>query len=132
MATFTINGVASNLELVRNDWSVRDAPADNVIAVATKAAVAGMRHVATTITACLASTGISSIVVKLHLRDGASGSGTILWSGILGVTGINQCQQISVTGLSITGSTNTDMTLEFSSTATTISQSVTLTGFDIT
>jgi hypothetical protein len=68
------------------------------------------------------------------LRDGPSGTGTTLWilnfavpasTGQLGPNTAGLC------GLNLVGSPNTAMTLEFTAGVASVTENITLTGFDI-
>lgn len=117
-------------------WTVVHTPASATQATASRAATAnGGRNVCTSIDACfILPSGVTQVIIQLNLRDGASGAGTILWSrsfgfGAVATTSIAQ-QEVSLTGLSIPGSVDTAMTLEFSAAgAATTVQSVTLCGY---
>lgn len=114
------------------NWSINHTPTSNTQATITRAAgAAGVRHIATSISATLnALTAATETTVLLNLRDGATGAGTILWSVRLhaipaGTTGI------AIGGLSIVGSAATAMTLEFAAAGgSNTFESVALTGYD--
>lgn len=115
-------------------WSVVNTSSLSVTpASASKAAGGGtVRHVATGLTYCLSDTAGADATARLvHLRDGATGAGTILRTFIvnnLQVGGAGFCQ--SLTGLNMTGSANTAMTIELAAaTLVTSVSSVTLTGY---
>lgn len=93
-------------------WNVTDTDSGATQSTATRAAGGGtVRHVATTVTICRGDTSAAAPAL-IHLRDGASGAGTILRSWVIGVAaGLSRCEQIA--GLNITGSANTAMTIEF-------------------
>ena len=115
-------------------WSVVHAPAVNNQATASKTAVAGQRHVCTSITATLVAdgTGGSAVSGSVVLRDGATGAGTVLWQAAMAFAGTanTAANPIVISGLNIVGSTNTAMTLEFSAGPGTHSQqAVTMTGY---
>lgn len=119
------------------NWSINHTPAANTQATISRAAVASQRHVCTSITARLtAAIATTSGAVTLNLRDGATGAGTILWSQSLQVGGAAsitvETDKIEISGLSIFGSVNTAMTLEFSAAggASTV-ESVALTGYTV-
>jgi hypothetical protein len=117
-------------------WAVQVASAVNTVATISKAGVAGTRHVATTITACLvghtaapAATGQLNVV----LRDGATGVGAVLWAGTLSIPAVaGECRVFTVSGLFIIGTAGNAMTLEFQTAggANTF-ETVSLTGFDL-
>jgi len=110
-------------------WSVIDTDVGATQSTASRAAGGGtVRHVATGITICRGDT-VAAAPALVHLRDGATGAGTILRSWVIAVgAGLSQCE--NVTGLNMTGSANTAMTLEFAAAgAATSTSTVTLTGY---
>lgn len=111
-------------------WSVIDTDVGATQSTATKAAGGGtVRHVATGVTICRGDTAVAAPALA-HLRDGASGAGTILRSWVIGVSTTNESKCESVTGLNMTGSANTAMTIEFAAAgAATSTSTVTLTGY---
>lgn len=107
--------------MAKEGWSVYHAPAANNAATISKAAVTNGTHVCTGFMATL-STGASAptaIQVSVALRDGATGAGTILWTGVIAVpaTAGVSAHPIVVTGVELKGTQNTAMTFEFSATA---------------
>lgn len=116
------------------NWSINHTPAANTQATITRAAVASQRHVCTSITASLIGLAASAeATVLINLRDGATGTGTILWSTRLLVAGTTGTETgISLSNLSIFGTANTAMTLEFETAggASTF-ESVALTGYTV-
>ena len=130
------NGQGAALAALPGNWGIAHTPATNVQATISKAALASTRHIATSISFSLnvvLSTAITT--VQVNLRDGASGAGTILWSMTAGgfTTGNQQGLFVpfSISGLSLVGSVNTAMTLEFSAAAGAGTfESVSLTGYD--
>jgi hypothetical protein len=110
-------------------WSIIDTDVGATQSTASRAAGGGtVRHVATGVTICRGDTAAAAPAL-IHLRDGASGAGTILRSWVIGVAaGASQCE--NVTGLNITGSANTAMTIEFAAAgAATSTSTVSLTGY---
>lgn len=99
-----------------------------------RAAVSGVRHVADCVSFAVASSAAPTATqVQIFLRDGASGGGTVLWLqtlDILAAAGQN-IAPFSVCGLSLLGSNNTAMTLEFSGLVTGALESVSLSGYDL-
>jgi len=97
-------------------WFQTNTPATNTQATTSKAAGGGtVRHVATSVTWCFATdTAAGAGPFNINLRDGATGAGTIMRTWIVDLPAIenSQCQDLS--GLNMTGSANTAMTLEFS------------------
>lgn len=133
------SGLGAVLAAPPGQWSVTHSPAANNQATITKAAgAAGVRHVATSITATLSTnTAAQSVSVIVNLRDGATGAGTILWSTRLTIDtnvatiGGAPIAGIALSGLNIPGSAATAMTLEFAANGgANIFESVALTGYD--
>lgn len=113
-------------------WSVVHTPATNAQATASKAAGgAGVRHVATGVTACIGGAALLTAANGvLNLRDGATGAGTIIWTAYLqNAANIANCLTFP---LHLPGTANTAMTLEFAGAGGTNNQeSVTLMGYSI-
>lgn len=113
-------------------WSCVHTPGDNLQPTCSKAAGGGtVRHVATGITACWSGTS-GTPLFTINLRDGATGAGTILRTWLVrqnfGTTAGSGCY--NVTGINMTGTANTAMTLEFSASPGGGNQgTVTLTGY---
>ncbi len=97
-------------------WTVVHDPGVNTLATASKAAGgASVKHVCTAILVTLSNDAAAVAFRQVNLRDGASGAGTILWTGRLAIPATNgSSARIELTGLNIVGSANTAMTLEFS------------------
>lgn len=120
------------------NWSITHTPAANTQATISRAATASTRHVCTSISATLsAQVAATSGDVQINLRDGATGAGTILWSQTARVGGASSLSAdraiFLLSGLSIFGSVNTAMTLEFSAAGgANIFESVALTGYSVT
>ena len=100
------------LNFEQREWAIEDRPAVTVQATITRAADASGPHVCRSITASIAAVGTASGVEVVVLRDGATGTGTVLWSKVLSAT-VNGTASADLTGLNIVGSKNTAMTLEF-------------------
>jgi len=113
------------------NWAVNHAPSSATQATITKAAGGtGVKHVCNSITASVAAGSTAQTPLNVYLRDGASGSGTVIWACSLSAPA-NGVGGVSVTDLNIVGSDNTAMTLEFSAAGVTASvEAVTLTGYD--
>lgn len=113
------------------EWAVSHDPAAATRATITKAAGgAFVRHVCRSITVSMACDNTAEVAaVKVYLRDGASGVGPILWSAVMW-GGPYASPNITLSGLNIVGSVNTDMTLEFSAApAANHFQAVAMTGY---
>lgn len=118
-----------------NNWNIGLNPAVNTQATATQAAAgAGLINVADCISATFAggTTAPAAVVGTLVIRDGATGTGTVIFSANMPLAGtiaastppIQQCR------MGIPGSVNTAMTVEFTAAggANTF-ESVRLTGY---
>lgn len=129
------SGLGAVLTTYPGQWTVVSTPAANVQATATKAGVAGTRHVCTGISLGLKS-GVAPAAVRVAamLRDGASGVGAELWHGDLAIQAVAGAgDHIHITGLNIVGTAGNAMTLEFGAAggANTF-ETVTLSGYDAT
>lgn len=129
------NNTATTTQGVRyytpiSTWSVTNTPGTGTSASASRAAGGGtVRHVATSVTVCVAANATAQTPLLIHLRDGATGAGTIIrtWAIAAPVTS-SQC--IDISGLNMTGSANTAMTLETAAAPVSGAQAtVTLTGY---
>lgn len=91
-------------------------PASGVVATATVGGVSGKRQTCGMVRGEIAGqVGVAASVVRLRLRDGASGAGAILQSWVLGIpatAGANALLELS--GLAIRGTSGNAMTVEFS------------------
>lgn len=97
-------------------WAINHQPAANTQATASKAAVAGVRHVLTALYACVwNSAAATATVLVVQVRDGASGAGAVLWSVRLAVAAATlTVVDLFQTGLALIGTANTALTVEFS------------------
>ena len=114
------------------NWSIHHDPAVNVQATITRAAgAAGVRHICTSSSATFAAGATAGAAVKVYLRDGATGAGTILWSGVL-TAPVASDSKLLLSGLSVVGSAATAMTLEFAAAGgLTTFENVSLTGYSV-
>ena len=116
-------------------WTAPNLPAVNTQATITQAARPGYRHVATGIYAQLVAGTAAPAAVQLSvvLRDGATGTGAVLWAGVVALpaTAGAAAPSVQIPDLYIKGTPGNAMTLEFSAAggANTF-ESVTLTGYD--
>ena len=134
-ASATDNTAATSLGAVQtvplSTWSVTHFPGVTTVATISKASGGGsVRHVATGITACIANpAAIVSGPLTVTLRDGATGAGTVLRSWALSAFA-NDSKCADISGLNMTGSAATAMTIEFLAAGGVGSQeTVTLTGY---
>lgn len=96
-------------------WRVQHQPvAATQATIAQASAGAGIKNVCTSITVTLSSTAAPTAArVVFNLRDGATGAGTILWSGGLSIPAVaGESRSIVVPNLWIEGTAATAMTLE--------------------
>lgn len=115
-------------------WAVTHAPAAANVATISKPAEAGKRHVCTSIVvrAVTITGGTAGGYLIAHLRDGATGAGTILQSFAIIAPIVGQSDGVALDNLNIVGSPGVAMTLEFAAAgATGVAQSVALGGYTI-
>lgn len=96
-------------------WTANHAPAAATQATIAKASAgSGVKNVCTSITCTLSSSAAPTAGrVIFNLRDGASGAGTILWTGALSLVAVaGEWATLVVDDLWIVGSSATAMTLE--------------------
>lgn len=128
----TQNADSAEVCTLPGQWSIQHQPATATQATITRAAVGNTRHVCTGITACIAAGATAQTPIIVNLRDGATGAGTILWSGALSAP-VNGCASVPVAGFNIPGSLGVAMTLEFAGAGVAASQeTVSLQGHDVT
>jgi len=111
-------------------WSLTHTPAAATQATISKTAGAStIRHVATSVTWCIAAQATAQPILLINLRDGATGAGTILHSWTVStIASDSKCQSIS--GLNITGTANTAMTIETAAApAAAVQATVNMTGY---
>jgi len=123
-----------NGEASPREWAITHAPAANAQATISRAAESGKRHICTGI--CIKvvgnTTAANATGTLAHLRDGASGAGTILQSFIMLSTAAGATDTVTLTGLNIIGSVNVAMTLELAAApGAAIQASVALSGHTI-
>jgi hypothetical protein len=122
----------SNVELVTSpgEWTLTSAPAAATAPSATRAAVAGVRHILRSIQASVNATAAQGTPIVFVVRDGATGVGTILWQDRI-IVPIGFTDDISVSGLNIAGTTGNAMTVEATAApAATNFATVSATGYD--
>lgn len=113
------SGLGVALTALPGQWSVVHAPAANTQATISKAAgAAGVRHVCTGISATFVAGATAPVAVQVtvNVRDGATGAGTIIWTGVLSLpaTAGSSAFPIHLSGLNLVGTAATAMTIEFS------------------
>lgn len=125
------------LEAMPSQWIAQSNPASGSQATASIAAEAGVRHVAQCVGWSAAASGIVTAAQgTVILRDGATGAGTVLQPWAIahiaaGAAGIQTVAPTYLCGLSLTGTTNTAMTLEFNAGVTGEVQAVWVSGINI-
>lgn len=112
-------------------WCVNHTPAAAAKATISQgAAGAGVRHVITTYSACFAAGATAGPVQTFTIRDGATGAGTVLWSGALAAP-VND-STCTTGSLYKVGTAATAATIEFGAAgaAATI-ETVSMCGYDV-
>lgn len=103
---------------MRSEWSVSHGPAANAVATISKAAESNGTHVCNgfAFTFVAGTSAPTAVQVRVYLRDGATGAGTILWEGVMSLAAVagTSCPAIVVDDIEIRGTLNTAMTAEFS------------------
>lgn len=111
-------------------WSLSATPAATTQATVTKAAVAGVQHVAQSIGFSISAVAAQA-VLTIALRDGLTGVGAIIWSLTVGPVAAGSNLALNFPGLNIPGTRGNAMTLEFTTApAATNFESVALSGID--
>lgn len=126
-ATGTLTGI--HLSTPPGNWSVNNFPATDTQATVTRAAGgAGVRHVLTMVHFSISgAAALATAILQCTVLDGA----TVIFSGVLSAVA-NDTNHITVSGLSIVGSENTAMTIQFSGAGGAgTQQSVTMSGYDV-
>jgi hypothetical protein len=121
----------SNVELTTDpgEWTVTNSPAVATVATATRAAVAGVRHICKSYSATMVAVAAQG-PVQLVIRDGASGVGAILWQDTANA-GVGGRNSFALAGLNIAGTTGNAMTIEFTAApAATNFEVVNMSGYD--
>lgn len=126
----TASLVGGQLVVQAGTWSLTTNATAAQATVSRAAGGGTVRHVATTVSWCVAANGTAQTPVLIHLRDGATGAGTILRSWVVSaLVGTTVCGNEN--GLNITGSANTAMTIETAAAvATAVVATVNASGYD--
>lgn len=107
-----------HVQPISASWAVNHAPAANTQATASQAAAgASTKNVCTgfMVTASAGAAAPTAIQLNFVIRDGATGAGTVLWAGVLGVPATAGASTgVAISGLWLVGTANTAMTIEFS------------------
>lgn len=126
------SGVGASLVTNPGQWTLVHTPAAAAQPTASKAAVAATRHVITSLVATVAPGATAQGPVLVHIRDGATGAGTIMWSGYLQAPA-NGFASLSSGPINVIGTANTALTVEFAAaTAANVVGSVAATGYSVT
>lgn len=132
----TKSGLGVGLVTGPGNFTVATSASMSQIAVASISAFAGIRHICTGFAFSVASGSaaptIPSTPVRVVVRDGGTGAGTILHDLSVSMTAVagQMVGPFSFTGLNLVGSISTAMTVEFTAAITSAWQSVNLIGFD--
>lgn len=103
-------------------WSVNNVPATAAQATVTQAAAgASTKNVCTSFCASVACGATAQTPILAYIRDGATGAGTVLFAAALSAPANSTCV-VALSGLSVVGSANTQMTVEFSAAGVAASQ----------
>lgn len=123
----TLNGALQTTQA--STWSVTSTATAGTPSASKALGGGTVRHVATSVTACIAAAATAQPAIQVNLRDGAAGAGTIIRSWALAGP-INTGQCVDLAPINMTGTGNTAMTLEFAAaTAAGVIGTVTLTGY---
>jgi hypothetical protein len=115
-------------------WSVFSSPAAGSQGTASIAAEAAVRHVVDCISFSASAVVAPALTAgTVNLRDGATGAGTVLmaWSVAIPAATGQSVAPFGLCGLNLVGTTNTAMTLEFAGALANLSESVSITGYNI-
>ena len=121
--------LSSGQMLQQRSQTIVSAPAASALATASVPAADNVKHVADTICFAGGSTTAPSLTqLTVNLRDGATGTGTVLasWTVIVVAAVGQNVAPFCSPGLEIAGSNATAMTLEFSASLANEFESVTL------
>lgn len=120
------------VQLPNSTWILTSAPAAGSQATVSKAGVSGVRHTAMCYAFdLLATTGTACSGVDAVIRDGACGTGTIIWDELMGATAANGAENhANLCNLQLVGTPGNAMCIEFKSASTSCFQRVNLSGFD--
>jgi hypothetical protein len=98
-------------------FTISSNPAVNTAATATHAAVPGKQHILNTIHCTFNAGAVApgAVQVSMVIRDGASGTGPVIWSSQMALTAVagQASPPIELGGLAIQGSPGNAMTIEF-------------------
>ena len=98
-----------------NSWQISNVAAANTAATVSKAAgTSAQRHVCTGFMFTFSSLGAPTPeVIVLQIRDGATGAGTVIWSGSFSLPAVaGESKAFGLTGLWLVGTAATAMTIE--------------------
>lgn len=98
-----------------NAWAISNVAAANTAATVSKAAgSAAQRHVCTGFQVTMSSLGAPTPeVIVFQIRDGATGAGTVIWSGSISLPAVaGTSTSCGLTGLWLVGTAATAMTIE--------------------
>lgn len=131
-----VNSIGSQFTEKGQRWSVISNPATSSKATASIAAEANVRHVVDCISFSASGAGaVAAGQFTISVRDGATGAGTVIWTFEAGQPGLTTGQEtfnpFGLCGLSLVGTTNTAMTLEFNTGLTNLTEAVSMSGYNI-
>jgi hypothetical protein len=131
--TITLNGFQQVPSPVPpGGWNVFSAPASGTQALATKAAVPGVRHVLTALTfsAITGTVAPAATTGTVGVFDGATV--VAVFNIVIPATAAFNATPIVLNGLNIIGSPNTAMTVNFLAGITNVFEAITMYGYDTT
>ena len=128
------NPTGVRLEEKSSRWSVVSNPAAGSQATASIASEASVRHIVDCVSFS-ASAGVAPALtaLTLNVRDGATGAGTVIWTWTIEISATTGQDVVphSICGLNLVGTTATAMTAEFSAGLANLSESVSISGFNV-
>jgi hypothetical protein len=132
-ASATNNTATTSLGVLQtvplSTWSLNNSASAGTPTISKASGGGAVRHVATSVTVCVAAAGTAQPAVQVNLRDGATGAGTIIRSWNLAAP-INSSACGEIAGLNIAGTAATAMTIEFAAaTAAATVASVSMSGY---
>ena len=112
-------------------WDINSEPGLGVQATVSLAGVPGVRHVAQVIAATMVQTGTTATNDFLVIRDGACGSGTVIFDVRMSVTTTGGDQKnVYLSGMNVIGTAGNAICIEFGTGHTGVIENVNLLGFD--
>jgi hypothetical protein len=109
-------------------WTATSAPVAGTVASAVLAAALGKRHICTGVTFSWGAIAAPvATVLTITVLDGA----TVIWTGVVAVQAAVGSGQAAITGLNLPGTSNTSMTAQFSAGLASVTEAVSMQGYDL-